>query len=442
MGVVEHIPLPTISTAEQDSWPYIPELLDKSVPRYTSYPPATQFHDGVGTAEYCTALEAVGPGALISLYIHIPYCHQICYYCGCNTGAANRKSRLDAYLDALEKEIETVGGILGGRAKVKRIAFGGGSPNAIDPVQFVRLLDRISTIFAAADPEISVELDPRSFSLTWALALNACNVKRVSLGVQTFAPHVQRAIGREQPFAMIEECVSALTMRGITKINFDLMYGLPEQSLDDIRDTIEKAVALGPSRVALFGYAHLPNMIPRQRQIKTASLPCMTLRFEQAQLGHRQLTNAGYQAIGFDHFATPQDSLAVALRSGTLHRNFQGFTDDDCDILIGFGASAIGQFPDLIVQNEKSVGGYRTSATSGKLATSRGYRKSSQDMSKSTMIEKLLCGAYIPSDCIQSKPELHQFLKAGILSRERDLVKISEKGRHYSRQIASALLGN
>ena len=232
-------------------WTYHPDLLARPVPRYTSYPTAVEFTERVGAAHYEQALDGMAPATPLSLYIHIPYCEQICWYCGCNTGAANRKQRLTDYLTALRSEIALVARRLGGRGRVQHIAFGGGSPNAIAPVEFVRLLDRIMTVFDCSHPEISIEIDPRNFDAEWALVLASSNVSRVSMGVQTFAPHIQQAIGRVQPLEQIESAVMALRMRGITSINFDLMFGLPGQSVGDLDATLGHAIRLAPSRIAL-----------------------------------------------------------------------------------------------------------------------------------------------------------------------------------------------
>lgn len=446
MAVANHMTLqdaPIGTTDYAPLWPYHPHLLEQSVPRFTSYPPATAFHAGLGPDDYANAIQNIQPGASISLYIHIPYCHKICYYCGCNTANAGKKSRLDAYLDTLDKEIDMLGNALGGRAKVKHIALGGGSPNAIEPVQFVRLLDRVATMFGTANPNISVEIDPRSFTLEWALALSAANISRVSLGVQTFAPHVQKAIGRIQPLNQIEECVAALRMRGVHNINFDLMYGLPDQSMDDISQTIAETIRLRPSRVALFGYAHLPYMIPRQRKIDGTSLPDTQLRFEQAQLGFSMFTAAGYIPIGFDHFILPEDSLAKAYETGEIHRNFQGFTDDDCDILLGLGASAISQFPDKIIQNEKNTGLYRNAINNGQLASARGVSKSVKDKQIGLVIERLLCDhkADISSilDIHDYQTCLSHLAALNLISWQGDIISIPDKARYYSRQIASMI---
>lgn len=420
-------------------WPYHPELLAKPVPRYTSYPTALEFHSGCGTDEYIQALSNMPPGTPLSLYIHIPYCQSICWYCGCNTGAANKTQRLTAYLEALENEFALIGQLLGGRGKVRRIAFGGGSPNAITTVDFVRLLDRITTIFVAGSPEISVELDPRGFTPEWALALAASNVSRVSLGVQTFAPHVQEAIGRIQPLADIEKSVSALRLRGIDSINFDLMYGLPRQSLQDLDDTLTEAIELRPSRVSLFGYAHMPDLIPRQRQIDGDNLPDPELRFEQSELGYQRLTEAGYVAIGFDHFALPADSLAIAATEGRVHRNFQGFTDDPNEFLLGFGASAISSLPGLLVQNEKNVGRYRSMVSSDKVAAVRGVPRDEEVKKRGAIISSLLCQGQVDAEAATMLPDANMldiFAEKGLIRQGEGKLVITDAGRPYARHIA------
>ena len=421
-------------------WPYHPKLLAEPVPRYTSYPTAAEFDSGCGSDEYIQALSDMRSGTPLSLYVHIPYCHSICWYCGCNTGAAGKAQRLTAYLDALESEFALIGRLLSGRGKVRRIAFGGGSPNAITTVEFVRLLDRITTIFDAGIPEISVELDPRGFTSEWALAMAASNVGRVSLGVQTFAPHVQEAIGRLQPLADIEKSVSALRLRGIDSINFDLMYGLPKQSLQDLDETLTQAIELQPSRVSLFGYAHMPDMIPRQRRIDGDSLPGTDLRFKQSELGHQRLTEAGYVAIGFDHFALPTDSLAIAAAEGRVHRNFQGFTDDPNDVLLGFGASAISSLPGLLVQNEKNVGRYRSMVSSDQVAAVRGVAIDEETRKRGAIISSLLCQGQVDAGASRMLAQvdiLDIFEEKELICRRDGKLVITEAGRPYARHIAS-----
>ena len=421
-------------------WSYCPDLLATPVPRYTSYPTAVEFGDDVGADEYAAALDRIESATPVSLYVHIPFCDQICWYCGCNTGAANRTQRLSDYLTALRSEIAMVAKRVGGRARVQRIAFGGGSPNAIAPVDFVRLLDRILTVFDVSDPDISIEIDPRGFSADWARVLAASSVKRVSLGVQTFAPQIQQAIGRVQPLADIENAMACLRLRGIDAINFDLMYGLPGQSLGDLDATLEETIRLAPSRIALFGYAHLPTMIPRQRRIDASNLPDHKLRFEQAELGFNRLTAAGYLPIGFDHFALPTDPLAIAASEGRVNRNFQGFTDDDTSILLGFGASAISKFPELIVQNEKRAGHYRDLIAEGRLTATRGVSVDADERDRGTIIRDLLCSGRARIHAPLSEAThiaMAAFEDRGLIGWEADILIIRDCGRPYSRHVAA-----
>jgi len=421
-------------------WSYHPDLLAKPVPRYTSYPTAMEFTDAVGADDYARALDAIEAATPISLYVHIPFCEQICWYCGCNTGAAGRKQRLADYLVALRAEIALVAKRLGGRGRVQRIAFGGGSPNAIAPVELVRLLDRILTVFDAHRPEVSIELDPRGFSAEWALVLAAAHVTRVSLGVQTFAPHVQQAIGRIQPLSHIERVVAALRLRDIDAINFDLMYGLPGQSLADLDATLDETIRLEPSRIALFGYAHLPDMIPRQRRIDASELPDQRLRFEQAQLGYRRLTGAGYVPVGFDHFARPGDSLAIAASEGRVGRNFQGFTEDVAPVLLGFGASAITRFPDLIIQNEKRAGPYRDMVGQGRLTAVRGITIDDGQQARAKHIRDLLCNGRThirPQDRPSVQRAMTSYECSGVVEWDEDDLVIRKEGLPYARHVAA-----
>lgn len=421
-------------------WSYYPDLLAKPVPRYTSYPTAVEFTESVGAADYARALDAVESATPVSLYVHIPFCEQICWYCGCNTGAANRKQRLSDYLTALRAEIAMVAKRLGGRGRIQRIAFGGGSPNAVAPVDFVRILDTIMTVFDASHPDISVEIDPRGFTAEWALVFAASNVTRVSMGVQTFAPHIQAAIGRMQPLGDIEAAMAALRLRGIQAINFDLMYGLPDQSMADLDATLDETIRLAPSRVALFGYAHLPNMIPRQKRIDASNLPDTKLRFEQAALGYQRLTEAGYIPVGFDHFARPDDPLAHAAAVGRVSRNFQGFTEDDAPVLLGFGASAISAFPDLIVQNEKRAGHYRDLIGEGRLAATRGVTLDANERARAAIIRNLLCNgrAHLGGEwSAAAHPVLADYLERGVIAWQGEDLVIEASGLPYARHVAA-----
>lgn len=374
------------------TWSYHPDLLTRPVPRYTSFPTAAEFREDVGALDMAEALDTVAPDAAISLYLHVPYCHDICWYCGCNTGRANRSGRLGAYSQRLGEEIDLVARQLAGRGRVARIAWGGGSPNALEPAQFAALMARVRDAFACDHAVVSIELDPRGFDAAWIDTLAVARVTRASLGVQTFEPALQAAIGRVQPLEDIERAVDWLRAAGVGSLNFDLMYGLPGQDIAALDRTLDTALSLGPDRLAVFGYAHVPHMIARQRQIDAAALPGAAARFEQARHAHDRLTGAEeWQPVGFDHFALGHDPLAIAARDGTLRRNFQGFTDDRADVLIGLGASSISQFPGALLQNEKNTGRYHLRIGNGGFATARGIHRSDTDRRRAAIIESLLC---------------------------------------------------
>lgn len=419
-------------------WPYFPELLDVPVPRYTSYPTAADFGEGVTAQDYTRALERISGD--VSLYIHIPFCEKICWYCGCNTAAANHKKRLSSYLDALHRDIALTAAIMPPGVSVRRIAFGGGSPNAIAPHDFVRLMDALVLNFSMADPVISVELDPRTLIQSWRDVIAGVGATHASLGVQTLTPRLQTAIGREQPESDIRRSVALLREAGIVSLNFDLMYGLPGQTLDDLEDSLRISAELGADRIALFGYAHVPQLIPRQRKIEANALPGQQERFRMAALGHRLLTDEGYQAVGFDHFALPGDPLAQAALSGQLHRNFQGFTDDTAPVLIGLGASSISVFPEMLIQKEKNAGRYCMLLSQERHPVERGITRNRNDMTRGAIIESLLChgqarvGAAILHEAL---PGLAPFASRGLLRITDDLVVITSSGLPYARSIAA-----
>jgi len=419
-------------------WPYYPELLAAPVPRYTSYPTAAEFGNHVGPEDHARALASVA--GEVSLYVHIPFCEKICWYCGCNTSTANRRDRVASYLDALHREIAQVGARLPSWAHVGRVAFGGGSPNAIQPIDFVRLLDLLTLHFRLTDPVLSIEIDPRIFSSDWVEVLAGSRIARASLGVQTTAPHLQRAIGRIQPQEDIARTVEGLRKAGVSSLNFDLMYGLPGQSREDLSGTLDFARDHGADRIALFGYAHVPHLIARQRKIAADALPGQAERFAMAALGHARLTEEGYCPVGFDHFALPGDPLAMATVNGRLHRNFQGFTDDAAPVLVGLGASAISHFPDLLIQNEKNMGRYRMMLSQDRLPASRGIVRSAQDRQRSIIIQDLLCHGRASVDpallsVLQSR--LAPFASKGLVAIGPAELTITPHGLPYARSIAA-----
>ncbi|QQN74651.1 radical SAM protein [Croceicoccus sp. YJ47] len=419
-------------------WPYHSDLLRVPVPRYTSFPTAAEFGP-IDGCDYREALENVSGD--VSLYVHIPFCEKICFYCGCNTGAAGRRQRLTAYLDALHREIMAVSALLPAGTRVTRLSFGGGSPNAIAPTDFIRLVDLLTVRFGLVDPVCSIELDPRTMSPQWAQAIARVGIARASLGVQTFAAHCQHRIGRVQSEDMIVATTDSLREAGVTSLNFDLMYGLPGQTRDDLLDSLHRTRVLHADRVALFGYAHVPHIVPRQRVIDSDAMPDQAERFAMAQLGFDYLVTHGYAPVGFDHFALAgRDPLARAALGGRLHRNFQGFTDDDAPNLIGLGASAISAFPHLLVQNEKNGGRYRMRVDAGGLAPERGAHRGAEDRSRGAIIEGLLChgrATLPPRIRAQSDARLAPFVARGLVEMAGDTLIIAPGGLPYARTVAA-----
>ena len=419
-------------------WTYYPDLLAKPVPRYTSYPTAAEFH-GIDPGLHQQALSQADGD--ISLYIHIPFCEKICFYCGCNTAAAGRKQRLESYLRALHSEIELVASQLSSTVRVRRIAFGGGSPNALHPDQFQRLVDSIFFNFACPDPTISIELDPRTMTHEWAEAIGRIGIERASLGVQTFAPQCQEAIGRVQSEDCIVQSVDWLREAGVSSLNFDLMYGLPGQSLGDLEDSLQRTRVLGADRVALFGYAHVPQIIARQRAIDASALPDQEQRFAMAAMGYAYFVTHGYAPIGFDHFARPGgDPLARAAMAGTLRRNFQGFTDDQSEVLVGLGASSVSSFPHLLAQNEKNSGRYRMLTSQNALTANRGIPRSADARYRGAVIEQLLCqGRAQLGACLmrEAHASLDPFIERGLAAIDHQWLTILPDGLPYARSIAA-----
>ncbi len=347
-------------------------LAERNVPRYTSYPTAPHFSDAVGPETYAHWLGALTPDADLSLYIHVPYCTDICLYCGCHTKAVRRRGPIDRYAERLVGEIEQVAQALG-QCRVTHLHWGGGTPSILGPEWLTAIANRIGAAFDLSTlVEHAIELDPRHLSAELAGALADIGVNRASLGVQDFAPQVQKAIGRIQPFAQVGRAVGALHGVGIENINIDLMYGLPHQSIEDAAESARLAALLSPQRIALFGFAYVPWFKTHQKLIEAAALPGAAERLEQARAAADTLASLGYVAVGLDHFALPDDPLADAARSGSLHRNFQGYTVDDAEALIGLGASAISRLPQGICAECGRCGGLFTEYRGGALGDGEG----------------------------------------------------------------------
>ncbi len=361
------------------------------VPRYTSYPTAPHFTADVSEAHYRSWLSSL-PAVRASLYLHIPFCRAMCWYCGCHTTVAAREAPIARYLDCLDREIELVASLAAGPLSIGHIHFGGGTPTLIPRDRLRSMMSRLRELYALTDDvEIAIEIDPRTLSVEMAEALGESGFTRASLGVQSFDLTVQKAINRVQSFEETERAVRALRANGIAGINFDLIYGLPHQSLQSCLATVDQALELRPDRLAVFGYAHVPAFKPHQRKIDTDALAGPAERFAHSREIARALTSEGYVEIGLDHFALPHDPLAQAASSGRLHRNFQGYTTDDSEVLIGLGASAIGRMPQGYVQNEVRLPRYEQLIGEGKLPVVRGYRYKSDDRPRGEIIERLMC---------------------------------------------------
>jgi oxygen-independent coproporphyrinogen-3 oxidase len=381
-----------------------PELLAKygrPVPRYTSYPTAPHFHAGVGARDYREWLGALPPDLRLSLYLHVPFCQSLCWYCGCRTTVTRHYGTIAGYLDVPLREIELMAEALGVSHPVSHVHLGGGTPTMLAPDDLGRLGRALRAHFALLpDAEVAVEIDPRTLTLATVDALAELGVNRASLGVQDVNPKVQRAINRWQPLEVTERAMTWLRRAGIRHLNVDLMYGLPQQTEALVVRSVEGVLALAPDRVALFGYAHVPWMKRHQRLIEEAALPGPTERAAQSQAASGRLIEVGYVAIGLDHFALPDDNLAVALGQGRLHRNFQGYSADDARALLGFGASAIGSLPQGYVQNAVPIGAYRQAIQGGRLAVVRGIALGDEDRLRRTIIERLMCDLAVDLDAV------------------------------------------
>jgi oxygen-independent coproporphyrinogen-3 oxidase len=383
--------------------------------------------------------------ARLSVYIHVPFCTELCFYCGCNTRAVRKREPIDAYAEHLIQEISLLENLRG--RKLTHLHWGGGTPSILGPEWLETISANLASRFDLSElKEHAIELDPRRLDKPLVRTLKAIGINRASLGMQDASPHVQQAIGRVQPFELVERAADWLRDAGIENLNLDLMYGLPNQTAEDAAHSAELAVSLKPQRLALFGYAHVPWFKSHQRLIDDAKLAGATERLEQAQASSDTLVSFGYQAVGLDHFALPDDELCVAAREQRLHRNFQGYTTDDADALIGLGASAIGKLPQGFVQNAPDLGGYSRSVAAGKLPIVKGLTLSDDDRTRASIIERLMCDLEVDVDAVtgraqQFAPEieaLRPLADEGLLQIDGSRIAVTDRGRAYVRIAAAA----
>ena len=423
---------------------------ERKVPRYTSYPTAPNFTAAVGEADYRRWLAALPLGTELSLYLHVPFCRAMCWYCGCHTTVTAREAPISRYLGALRREIALLADALPGRMAVGHVHFGGGSPTMMAPEELTGVVSGLrARVALPAGCEIAIEVDPRQLGDAMAEALAEAGVNRASLGVQSFDAEVQQAINRMQVYACVADAVDRLRRAGIHGINFDLIYGLPRQTTASCLDTVAQALELAPDRFAIFGYAHVPGVKLHQRRIDATTLPDASERWAQSRAMAGALMTAGYVEIGLDHFALPSDSLATAARSGRLHRNFQGYTTDGCTALLGLGASSIGRLPDGYVQNVVSISDYQTRVAAGELPVVRGYAVDADDRLRARIIERLMCnhrvdvaeactGYGVDPDVLLSTAELPLLLADGLIELRGTTIEVRPEARALVRNVAAA----
>jgi len=417
------------------------------LPRYTSYPTALEFGP-LGEDIYPSWLKLLPQDEAVSLYFHIPFCKQLCWFCGCFTKISNQYEAVEKYLAVLKEEIRLVAAQTGCR-KVSHIHFGGGSPTILEPKDFTDLMQLVRDLFDLGDvEEIALEVDPRTCSKEKVVAYARAGVNRVSLGIQDFNPQVQAAINRIQSEELVAKNLGWFRMAGIKNINFDLIYGLPGQTLETIRETVETSLAYHPSRIALFGYAHVPSRAKHQKMMDAFVLPDAPGRQAMFELASAELKNAGYEAIGLDHFSLPGDRLKEAEINGLLKRNFQGYTTDQADHMIGFGASAISCLGGGYVQNSPDLKTYAARIRAGQLAGMRGLETTEEDRLIRTVISTLMCYFAVDPEAIAKAhglkvdftaeaEQMNRLVKAHYMEKEGDLYRITKEGRPYLRAIAT-----
>jgi oxygen-independent coproporphyrinogen III oxidase len=428
----------------------ITKYLSERIPRYTSYPTAPHFSAKVGSAAYGDWLQSLPGTDRLSLYLHVPFCKTLCWYCGCNTSVTRHREPIERYMRTLEQEIARVADLAGSH-RVAHIHWGGGTPTIVGPDLFRSVMTKLRERFdIEPGAEIAVEVDPRQLNPAMAAALGENGVTRASLGVQTFDPAVQQAVARVQSLATTTACVDLLRSAGIQAINLDLLYGLPHETVSTCEASVTAALTLNPSRFSVFGYAHVPSMMKHQRVIDETALPNAGERLRQEQAIGDALARAGYMRIGLDHYARPDDTLAQARLDGRLRRNFQGYTDDPADALIGFGASSIGQSDRGYVQNISDLKGWRDRIEAGELATARGLALTPDDTLRGDIIERLMCDLRVdvpsvllrrgfPPDYLDAElATLNPLVADGLARIDRGVITVPEPMRNLIRRVASA----
>lgn len=430
---------------------------DRPVPRYTSYPPATEFKEGFEEIDFRRAI-AVGnyKKTPLSLYCHIPFCETACYFCGCNTIITQRKELAEPYLDHLCQDIRQSGKLIGGARQVNQLHWGGGTPNYLAEHQVERLWTTLHEEFQFAEnAEISIEVNPRFLTRDYVFFLKNLGFKRISFGIQDFDDRVQAAVNRIQPEAMLFEAMGWIREAGFESVNVDLIYGLPYQTLDTFRNTIQKTIQLNPDRIAVFNFAYVPWMKPIQKRIPQDALPSPAEKLAILQMTIEELTHQGFVFIGMDHFAKPEDELAIAQRAGELHRNFQGYTTLPESDLLGFGMTSISMLDTVYVQNLKRLKDYYRAIENDQLPIERGVSLNQDDRIRRSIIMELMCQFQLSKADVEEKYhlsfdqdfeeyfaqeqyDLHLLAADNLLEISPNLIRVTPVGRLLIRNIAAA----
>ncbi|MDX1497749.1 MAG: oxygen-independent coproporphyrinogen III oxidase [Salinisphaeraceae bacterium] len=428
--------------------------LDRSGPRYTSYPSANLFGHYFGPQDLLNALEQsnTAPARSLALYLHLPFCQQLCYYCGCTKIVTQNADKIKAYLPTVYREADLFAAAIDPEREVRQIHLGGGTPNTYSPLLLEEILDELRARFkVAADAEIGLEVDPRCMKLSDLEEYRLAGFNRISIGVQDFDPAVQKAINREQSQALIAALIDEARFVGFNGINVDLVYGLPKQTLSTFAHTLNDVIAMRPDRLAVYSYAHLPKQFKSQRLIQLNDLPTGEQKLELLELAVSKLTAAGYRHIGMDHFALPEDELARALNSGQLQRNFQGYSTRGGSDLLGLGMSAISSVGHVYAQNAKTLAVYTRHIERGHFATVKGLTLTPEEDIRRDLIQRLMCSGKVDMDSFGAEHgidfdryferdlgRLKPYLQRGLITVSDHSLQVTETGRYLLRPMAMA----
>ncbi len=452
----ESVALSSTRTSVPHVSPDVLSRLDVAGPRYTSYPTADRFVEAFGPDQYAQALTqraeglAGGVATPLSVYVHIPFCESLCYYCACNKIITKHHERAEAYLTALGTEIDLVVKRVGRGQPVSQLHLGGGSPTFLSDDELEQLIGMLQSAFRfVPGGEYAIEIDPRTIDASRLKRLAAIGFNRLSFGVQDFDPAVQQAVHRVQPFEQVAQLMDAARAEGFTSINMDLIYGLPNQTPESFRRTLEQVISIKPDRIALYAYAHLPQRFKPQRRIDAAALPKAGDKIGMLSSAIDAFCGAGYDYIGMDHFALHEDSLSVAKRQGRLHRNFQGYSTHPDSDLIALGVSAIGRIGPHYSQNAKTLDEYYDSLKRGELPVVRGLTLSRDDLVRRAVIMAIMCQGRVDFESIElaylidfkqyfaaELRQLEPLVESGLVQLESDGVRVTELGWYFVRAIA------